>query len=193
MAWPTSLQIALKEWSVVCRALEQGTQLILLRKGGISESGDGSFQVQHREFLLFPTYLHQNKQMLKPQFQEGYEPLAAEPDEVTLAAAGVVSDVVLIKSRRQMDEIDDQHVWTPPLIDMRFDYRPQNPLYLLIVRAYRLHEPVTIANTPAYAGCKSWVPLDQPIETGDALPVLDDVRFEARRAAVLEKLRGSPQ
>jgi hypothetical protein len=66
MAWPTSLQVALKEWDVVCRALTSGRQMVLLRKGGISEAGDGSFQVQHDEFLLFPTFLHQNKQMLKP-------------------------------------------------------------------------------------------------------------------------------
>ena len=118
-----------------------------------------------------------------------YEPLGAEPDEVTLAAAGVVSDVVLLKSREQVAAIDDEHVWTQPLIDMRFDYRPENPLYLLLVRAYRLHSPVTIANTPAYAGCKSWVPLDQPVELGDALPVLDDVKYESRRGAILGRLR----
>jgi hypothetical protein len=72
---------------------------------------------------------------------------------------------------------------------MRFNYRPENPLYLLIVRAYRLHTPVTIANTPAYAGCKSWVPLDQSIEIGDALPVLDDARFGVRRESILERLK----
>jgi len=35
MAWPTSLQVALKEWAVVCSALESGRQLLLLRMGSI--------------------------------------------------------------------------------------------------------------------------------------------------------------
>jgi hypothetical protein len=187
MAWPTSLQVALKEWHTVCRALESGRQMLLLRKGGISESA-GEFQVEHREFLLFPTFLHQNLNMLKSTDQGDYTPLNEEPGEVAIASAGVVTDVIQLKSREQINTIDDEHIWLAPLLDMRFNYRPENPLYLLLIRAYRLHAPVTIANTPAYAGCKSWVPLEAPIETGDALPVLDDVRFDLRRKSILERL-----
>lgn len=187
MAWPTSLQVALKEWAIVCRALESGRQMILLRKGGISESG-GEFQVENREFLLFPTYLHQNRNMLKPSEHAEYIAMTAEPEEITIASAGVVTDIVQLKSRQQMDRIDDEHVWAAPLIEMRFNYRPENPLYLLLVRAYRLGAPVTITNTPAYAGCKSWVPLDQPIATGNAQAVMDDVKYETRRRSILDRL-----
>lgn len=189
MAWPTSLQVALKEWATVSRALESGRQIMLLRKGGIYESS-GEFQVEHRDFLLFPTYVHQKREMLRQTEHAGFEPRSAEPDEVVLSAAGVVSDIIELKSRQQMDALESEHIWTKPLIDMRFDYRPENPLYLLLLRAYRLHEPVTIANTPAFAGCKSWVPLDQPVELGDALPVLDDVRYEVRRKGILDWLGG---
>jgi len=55
-----------------------------------------------------------------------------------------------------MNAIETEHIWTSPLIDMRFNYKPQNPLYLLLVRTYRLAKPVTVDNTPEYAGCKSW-------------------------------------
>jgi hypothetical protein len=187
MAWPTSLQVGLKEWAIVCRALEQGRQSVLLRKGGIYEAA-GEFEVEHRQFLLFPTYLHQNLSMLKPSEHAGFEPRGAEPDRVSITAAGVVTDIVELESRGQVEAIDDEHVWAPPLIDMRFNYRPENPLYLLLVRAYRLHQPAALANTPAYAGCKSWVVLDQPVELGDALPVLDDVKYEHRRASILDRV-----
>ena len=187
MDWPVSLQIALKEWAVVCRALESGRQIVLLRKGGISDVG-GVFHVQHREFLLFPTWLHQSKPMLKPEAHQGCEPLAAEPAEVTLGTAGVVTDVIQLQSRQQIDAIDDEHVWAPPLIDMRFAYRPENPLYLLLVRAYRMRQPVTLANTPAYAGCKSWVPLDESIRVSEAKAVLDDGAYGIRRTRVLNRL-----
>ena len=187
MDWPTSLTVALKEWAVVCRALETGRQAVLLRKGGIHEAA-GEFQVEHPRFVLFPTYLHQNLKMLKPEAHAGFEAHAAEPKQVRLTAAAEVTDVIQLSSRRQMDALADEHVWAPPLIDMRFDYRPDNPLYLLLVRAYRLRRPVVAENTPAYAGCKSWVPLERPIDTGGATPVMDDVRYDVKRRHVRERL-----
>lgn len=190
MAWPTSLQIALKEWASICKALESGRQMLLLRKGGIFEAA-GEFELENPQFLLFPTYLHQNLNMLKPEAHEGFEPVSAEPDEVSISAAGVVSEIVQLRSREQMDAIEGEHVWTPPLIDMRFNYRPQNPLYLMLVRAYRLPRPVVLGNTPAYAGCKSWVPLEHPVETGGAMPVLDDARYDLRRRQILDAVNAS--
>jgi hypothetical protein len=185
MAWPTSLQVALKEWASVCSALETGRQIILLRKGGIYEAA-GEFELEHRQFLLFPTYVHQKIDMLKPDAQGSFEARTSEPEHIRLSIVGVVTDILQLASRAQMDAIDAEHIWTAPLIDMRFNYRPENPLYLLLVRAYRLHQPVSIVNTPAYAGCKSWVPLDQSVTTGDAMPVLDDLRFEMKRKAIIE-------
>jgi hypothetical protein len=187
MAWPTSLQTALKEWATVCSALSTGHQILLLRKGGIYESA-GEFELEHREFLLFPTYLHQNADMLKPEHRAAVEKRTTEPSEIPLSIAGVVTDILQLQDRAQMDRLDDQHIWTRPLIDMRFNYRPENPLYLLLVRAYRLPEPITIANTPAYAGCKSWVPLDTPIELSNPLPVLDDARYDLARKKILDAL-----
>lgn len=153
---------------------------MLLRKGGIYESA-GEFELENREFLLFPTYLHQNLTMLKPEAHAGFEPRTTEPQQIRLSAAGVVTDIIPVRSRAQIDALNEEHIWAEPLIDMRFNYKSENPLYLLLVRTYQLHEPVMVANTPAYAGCKSWVPLEQPIATGDALPVLDDVMYEFRR------------
>ena len=92
MAWPSSLQVALKEWATVCHALESGRQMILLRKGGVSDVG-GTFELQNPQFLLFPTFLHQNLNMLKPEAHAGFEPWATEPAQVRLMAAGVVTDI----------------------------------------------------------------------------------------------------
>ena len=44
---PTSFQMAFKEWAVICRALAQGRQRLILRKGGIEEPG-GQFELAHR-------------------------------------------------------------------------------------------------------------------------------------------------
>jgi hypothetical protein len=184
---PSPLETALKEWAIVCQALSQGRQIMLLRKGGIYESG-GEFELEHRQFLFFPTYLHQNRQMLKADAQEGYEPHAAEPATVTLGLAGQVTDIIQLKSRAQADALDDQHVWTAPLLDMRFNYKPENPLYLLLVRAFRLPRPVVVENTPGYAGCKSWVPLDAPVDTSGATPALDEGEYRDRHALIRARL-----
>ena len=187
MAWPISINIALKEWATTIAAMESGRQIILLRKGGILEQSiKNRFSFTHNEFLFFPTHLHQSQEQLKPEVQ--LESLTAEPDVVQIASAGIVTDILKVASREQIDRLFDQHIWTNALIDMRFKYKPQNPLYLVLVRTYRLHEPASIANTPAYAGCKSWVPLEHAIETGNATPVLDEVKYAHHRALILKSL-----
>jgi len=186
---PDTIGVGLKEWATVCRAIEGGRQILLLRKGGIYESG-GEFELEHRNFVFFPTYVHQNLKMLKPEAQGGFEARAAEPERVTLATAGQVTDILRVRSREQMEALDDQHIWTSPLIDMRFSYRPENPLYLLLVRGYRLAAPVTVQNTPEYAGCKSWVPLTEAVSTQGARPVLDDTNYQTHRQLILARLEG---
>ncbi|CAN5384509.1 DUF1802 family protein [soil metagenome] len=176
MPFPNQLQIALKEWHAVCQALASGRQMILLRKGGISESMSG-FDVEHRQFLLFPTYVHQSLAMLKPEAHRDFQSHASEPATIEIELAAEVTDIIQLKDRAQMDALESEHIWTPPLIDLRFNYRPQNPLYLLIVRAYRLAKPVPIQNTPAYAGCKSWVPIAERVNCREARPVFDAERF----------------
>ena len=181
---PSSLKVALKEWAVVCRALESGKQMILLRKGGIVEA-IGGFELEHSQFLLFPTYLHQAVSMLKAEAQAGITSASSEPEQITIRIAAEVTDIMRLSSRAQMDALTDEHIWAPPLIDMRFNYRPKNPLYLLIVRAYRLTSPVTIQNTPDYAGCKSWVPLAEAINCRDAEAAIGEQPFFKRRDSIM--------
>jgi hypothetical protein len=52
------LQQAFKEWAVICEALAQGKQSIILRKGGIAED-ECEFGVEHTRFWLYPTFTHQ--------------------------------------------------------------------------------------------------------------------------------------
>jgi hypothetical protein len=165
--------------------------MVLLRKGGIHELA-GEFEIEHRQFLLFPTYLHQNLNMLKPEAHGSFKALATEPDQIEISAAGEISNIIRVGSRAEIDAIEADHIWTSPLIDMRFSYKPEKPLYLLIVRTYRLAKSVTIQNTPIYAGCKSWVPLDKPIDTSAATPVMDEISFEQRRGNIRDPIADAP-
>ncbi len=180
-----NLDVALKEWAAVVAALGSGRQILLLRKGGILEqSVKNRFSITHNQFLFFPTFLHQSRGELKPEIE--FENVFAEPASVRISLAAQVTDILPVQSRQQIDRLDDLHIWTRSLIDMRFNYKPQNPLYLVLVRAYRLAEPINLVNSPVFAGCKSWVPLGEPIGTTDALPVLDDASYENHRKRIID-------
>jgi hypothetical protein len=181
------LHVGLKEWAAVCSALGDGRQILLLRKGGIHESA-GKFELEHSQFVLFPTFLHQEPAMVKPAEQGRVNRLQAEPSQVELSLAGEVTDILRLQSREQMDALEELHIWTPPLIDMRYNYRPQNPLYLMLVRAWRLPQPMTIENTPEYAGCKSWVPFSKPVPRVGVRPVLTDEQYAAARSEIMSRL-----
>ena len=57
---------ALKDWAVICRALAEGRQALVLRKGGIAEHS-GDFTLEHDRFWLFPTYVHQQRAGIRPE------------------------------------------------------------------------------------------------------------------------------
>jgi hypothetical protein len=56
--------IGFKEWALVCEALGSGRQSVIIRKGGVAEGRDG-FAFRHREFFLFPTYFHEQLDLVR--------------------------------------------------------------------------------------------------------------------------------
>ncbi len=185
---PNPLDVAMKEWAAVVSAVVEGRQVMLLRKGGIHE-GRAGFQMKHDAFAFLPTYLHQSAEQTKPAERHRLQPLAEEPEAVHLAYAAEVTDVLVVPDRPTMDRLVEEHIWAEPYIDLRFNYKPQSPLFLVIVRPWVLASPVEVANDRYIAGCRSWVPLRQPIETGRAEPALPADLFDAKRARVLDLLR----
>ena len=55
---------ALKEWAIVCKAIEDGNQILLFRKGGIMEFRNG-FELKFKNFFLSPTFEHQSKESIR--------------------------------------------------------------------------------------------------------------------------------
>lgn len=177
------LHIALKEWQGVCTAITTGRQCVLLRKGGVHEV-EGKFELEQSKFLLFPTWLHQNIDWIKPADRSLADARDAEPGEIALPGWAEVVDIWQVQSREQINSLDAGHIYLPPLIDMRFSYKPHNPLYLMVLRGYRFENSPVVANTPAYAGCRSWVPLETPIDVSSAAPAMSEEEFEVRRDAI---------
>jgi hypothetical protein len=156
------VDMALKEWEVVCDALASGEQSILLRKGGIQE-GPGGFSLSHDRFALLPTRLHQNFEMLKPAYRDRVRPGESEPASFRLTHAAEIESVEVVPDRAMLDALDDQHIWAEPYLEMRWNYRPERPLYLARLRVTPLARAFDLPNTFEVAGCRSWVPLPEPL------------------------------
>ena len=168
------LNIAFKEWAAVCRALATSRQSIIIRKGGIAEQG-GRFVPEHSRFWLYPTQFHQRQQDgLKPSAYDLLQPETEEsPRRIKLAYTADVMNGVYIDTLEKAMALNDWHVWTHEMIEQRFHYRTPG-FYLLTVRVYATEESTIIEETPAYAGCKSWVTLNKPLDDTPSSPVIPD-------------------
>jgi hypothetical protein len=180
---PSESNIALKEWQAVVAALTGGRLIVLLRKGGIVEE-HGEFRLEHRGFFLYPTYVHQSAGMLKAGFAERVESRAAEPAVVPITAFASVTDILHPCGLDAVLAVEPYGVWHSSFLHMRWNYKPQNPLFLLLVRVFRLPAAVELTVTPEYAGCQSWVTMERALTTAGATPVLSDDEYERRRQEI---------
>src|SRR5712692_6605565 len=177
---------ALKEWAVTVQALAQGTQIILLRKGGIREE-DREFRVEQSSFMLYPTYEHQRADLLQPAYRPDLEALlaAAPPsDQLRFEYWAEVTDVYETLDLAEVAALTPLHIMTENYAEERLRWRPKKPLYVVLVRVYRLPAVYTLPFTTAYGGCKSWVELERAIPLENVTPVLDDAAYAAKRDAV---------
>lgn len=178
---------ALKEWAVVCKALEEGRQVVLLRKGGILEYRQG-FEVKHDKFLLLPTFEHQSKDHLQPDYAAKLDDvLASQPPSgsniITSYAQAI--EVKEITDRNVLKLLSKYHVWNESYVNARMDYNPKKPMSVILLRVFKLDNQIVVDSKPEWAGCKSWVPLD--LETA-GMPVLDDSQFSKVAAEAKEVL-----
>lgn len=188
MAVMTS-QVALKEWAVVVEAMTRGRQCLLLRKGGVADP-DETFELEHREFFLFPTFEHQKRDQVRPEFHPLFDEVVAHPPpagHIRLPLYAGVAGHWRVASADALQGLEATHIWTPEFLAMRLAYKPEIPTWALLVRVYRLPKPPAIPNLPAYAGCKSWVPLESPVLIEGAVPVTDNVTFRRHLEAVSEQ------
>ena len=185
-----SSRSALKEWAAIEGALASGRLTLLVRKGGIYEKR-GGFEVEHRDFWIFPTGWHQNESELSRAFLEHLEDTPRfAPNAIALRVHCEVIDALRIESLEAVQRLGDLQPFTSETLRSRFEYRNKPYLHVLVVRARVLPEPRVVANTPAYEGCVSWVELDEEVSADGAVPVLGDEEFAAARAEVLRRLGG---
>jgi hypothetical protein len=155
------MRTAFKEWAAICRALATGRQDVILRKGGIVEPG-GEFRVEHREFLLLPTFVHQAPESLVPEARDLLDGIDADrpPEGTVVFRHGArVLESHRVQSLAELAAFRGRHVWSDAVVAERF-HRWTDGVHVLIVDVAALPAPLTLPWRDAYAGCRSWVELE---------------------------------
>jgi hypothetical protein len=158
---------ALKEWSNVVDALGRGEQVILIRKGGIADS---SFGVEAERFYLYPTYFHQGESDARPS--------------VTITHGCEVVQTWSVREREQLHALAPYVAWPAETLDARFNFRPDQALYVIAVRAWKLARPVEVRYREEYGGCRSWISVEDEIDVEGSTPVLSEAELRAKIARV---------
>jgi hypothetical protein len=172
----SDLKYAMKEWAAVCRALADGRQSVVLRKGGIAET-TGEFQLEHPRFWLYPTFLHEQRAGLDVDAWPLLEQAEKErPPQGTVRLthfAEATGGVIHLQTLPAAALTAGLHVLSPDAVRSRFEYKRPG-LSVVPLRVFRVPAPFDLPETAEYAGCRSWVELERALPTDGATPVLED-------------------
>lgn len=158
---------ALKEWASVIEALDRGEQVVLIRKGGLA---DPHFGLEADRFYLFPTNYH--------------DAGGGEPTHVPITHWAEVVRTWQVHDLETLHRLEPLVALDRATLDTRYKFRPDQAINVIAVRAWRLAQPVRVAMTEAYAGCRSWVSLDEEIDVDGSVPTLGDAELQARIESV---------
>ncbi len=183
---------ALKEWATIVQALLVGEQIIDLRKGGIRED-HRNFVLPARRAWLYPTAEHQRAELLRPAYRRWLDTAPSAPvgAPITIHGWADVVAVATITEPEHLDALAGKVIWSPEYVESRFRWKAREPLWVLVLRAHRLAEPVSVAWDAAYGGCTSWVSLaGLPADPSGLAsePALSDTAFDGRWKGVREAL-----
>jgi len=184
------MRIAFKEWAVVVDALGHGHQILILRKGGISE-GKGGFKPEHSRFLFFPTLFHQQRESVIGAAQKRYDLISADFPPKHLLRIEYWAEVVQalqLGSLPAAHDLQGQHIWREEVIAERFDWGRDKNIFALAIRVYALPHCMELPMLEAYGGCKSWVELAEDVPTEGSRPVLSDKQFATNFQALQTSL-----
>ncbi|MGH8095171.1 MAG: DUF1802 family protein [Chthoniobacterales bacterium] len=147
--------IGFKEWALVCQALGEGRQTVIIRKGGLAEGRDG-FGFRHRAFFLFPTFFHEQLDRVRRPGAILPEP---RPDEIEIRYFARVQEARVLTDWEEVRALEPLHILEERVVRERFAYNEAPGLHVAFVEIFRLDPVWHFPNSKAYGGCRSWVEL----------------------------------
>lgn len=161
---------ALREWATIVKALGEGKQTILIRKGEL--------KFTHNEFFLYPTFTTQTKDKFKGQFHLDFDATVTgrAKGKVMMEFYAQIKEVCEVTKSKKLLELDSCYTWTSSHVEDYFQKTKDKKLYVIILRVFKLPKPVLIE--PSGPGSIVWVNLPTPISTQGLVPVLKDGEFK---------------
>ena len=144
----------------------------------------------HPEFLLYPTYEHQREDLLKPEHQGALDHLlSGSPRSETIIFThwAKAEEIIEVSDQEKVDDLSPHHIWTDAYAQSRLHWKPMLPLSIMLLRVYRMEQPVSVPYIPEYGGCTSWVEIIPTVNLGNLEPVLSDQRFQRQ----VDEVKGS--
>ena len=164
----------LKEWSNVIDSLGRGAQIVLIRKGGLA---DPQFGLESREFYLYPTFFHQGESDARPS--------------VTITHWAEAVRMWSVREAEVLGRLEALVDIPRETLETRYRFRPDQALHVIALRVWRLAEPAVVQFRADYAGCRSWISIEEEIDVEGSTPALPEEELE-RRIDDVESLLGVP-
>lgn len=169
--------------AVLVWALEEGKQLILIRKGGIGEE---------KQFLFYPRYEHSDEVNVRPEFREQMETHKRSPvgqGKVRVSSWAELDEVIKTKSPEEVQALDSYYIWPrwhfrkDFMVKRGFTFEEWEEEYydIQILRVYMLSSPIVIDDIKdrEYI-CSCHIPyttLPHDVSAEGSTPVLSDEKF----------------
>ena len=149
--------IGFKEWALVCQALGEGRQRVIVRKGGIAEGRDG-FAFRYPEFFLFPTFFHEQLSRVRLSNAVLPEP----PNDIAIQFLVRVKEARVMTDWEEVRALEPLHILQEGVVRERFEYDEAPGVHVAFVDVFRLDPVWRFPDSKSYGGCRSWVPLPDP-------------------------------
>lgn len=181
------MRYALKEWNTTVEALGNGQIVAIWRKGGISDLPSirtpyESFEVEQKKFVLFPTFTHQNEERIKKDFWflNSQYPVPKNNTQVSIKYWAAVEEIIQIDKIEILLGLSKGLINSEEYLQASWNQYRNHSGKILILRVYKLGNPIIIMNSPEYSGCKSWIELKIDVPKTNSKAVLSFRDFNAK-------------
>jgi hypothetical protein len=96
---------------------------------------------------------------------------------VPIQAWATVTHEFELMEQFELDALEPFHIWNDQFALMRLKWKPKSPLTVLLLRVFRLEQPLEIAFDESYRGCRSWTTLRDAIDSSASVPAMTDEAY----------------
>ena len=172
------MKYALKEWGTTIEALGSRQIIAIWRKGGI----ETAFEIEQKKFVLFPTTTHQNTEKVKQEFWvlPAEKSSLNKDNQIKVKHWAEIEDSVEIESFEQLLRISNQLINTNEHLFSSWNLNPEHKGKVLLLRVYKLSNPILVPYSQEYSSCKSWIELKIDIPKIGSTPVMLFKEFNSK-------------